>query len=88
MNITPADGARQISRLFVALVPEPVLRTAGTPVRFRGPLLWISEVLAGVGTEYVQGGGKVNDRLIIPLDLTMVVTGEEKSELESADLSS
>ena len=44
------------------------------------------DMIAGVGTEYIQGVGKVNGRLVILLDLTMVMTGEEKAELESADL--
>lgn len=44
------------------------------------------DMIAGVGTEYIQGVGKVNERLIILLDLTMVITGEEKSQLETADL--
>jgi purine-binding chemotaxis protein CheW len=46
------------------------------------------DMIAGIGTEYIQGVGKVNDRLIILLDLTMVITGEEKSQLESIELSS
>ncbi len=45
------------------------------------------DMIAGVGTEYIQGVGKVNDRLIILLDLTMVISGEEKTQLESTDLS-
>lgn len=44
------------------------------------------EMIAGVGTEYIQGVGKFNDRLIILLDLTMVMSGEEKAQLESAEL--
>lgn len=43
------------------------------------------EMIAGVGTEYIQGVGKMNDRLIIMLDLTMVITGEEKQQLEQVD---
>ena len=39
------------------------------------------EMIAGVGTEYIQGVGKLNDRLIIMLDLTMVMSGEEKQQL-------
>ncbi len=42
------------------------------------------EMIAGVGTEYIQGVGKLNDRLIIMLDLTMVISGEEKQQLEQA----
>lgn len=44
------------------------------------------DMIAGVGTEYIQGVGKVGDRLIILLDLTMVITGEEKAELDSIEL--
>jgi purine-binding chemotaxis protein CheW len=40
------------------------------------------EMVAGVGTEYIQGVGKMGERLIIMLDLTMVISGEEKSQLE------
>jgi purine-binding chemotaxis protein CheW len=39
-------------------------------------------MIAGVGTEYIQGVGKMNDRLIIMLDLSMVISGEEKHVLE------
>lgn len=45
------------------------------------------EMIVGAGTEYIQGVGKVNERLIILLDLTMVITGEEKSQLESVEIS-
>lgn len=44
------------------------------------------EMIAGVGTEYIQGVGKVGERLIILLDLTMVMSGEEKAQLETAEL--
>jgi len=46
------------------------------------------DMIAGVGTDYIQGVGKVDDRLVILLDLTMVISGEEKSALETADLAS
>ncbi len=45
------------------------------------------DMIASVGTEYIQGVGKVNDRLIILLDLTMVINGEEKAQLESVETS-
>lgn len=45
------------------------------------------EMIAGVGTEYIQGVGKVNERLIVLLDLTMVITGDEKAQLAAVDLS-
>ena len=43
------------------------------------------EMIAGVGTEYIQGVGKLNDRLIIMLDLTMVISGDEKRELDQLE---
>jgi len=43
------------------------------------------EMIAGVGTEYIQGVGKMNERLIILLDLTMVMSVEEKAQLETAN---
>lgn len=44
------------------------------------------EMIAGVGTEYIQGVGKMGDRLIIMLDLTMVMSGEEKQELQQVEV--
>ena len=44
------------------------------------------DMIAGVGTEYIQGVGKVGERLVILLDLTMVISGDEKNQLETADL--
>jgi purine-binding chemotaxis protein CheW len=43
------------------------------------------EMVAGVGTEYIQGVGKMGDRLIIMLDLTMVISSEEKQALETVE---
>lgn len=42
------------------------------------------EMIAGVDTEYIQGVGKIEDRLIILLDLAKVITGAERRELEHA----
>lgn len=44
------------------------------------------DMIAGVDTEYICGVGKVDDRLIILLDLAKVVTGSEKRELEAAEV--
>jgi len=41
------------------------------------------EMISGVGTEYIQGVGKLGDRLIIMLDLTMVISTEERQALET-----
>jgi purine-binding chemotaxis protein CheW len=43
------------------------------------------DMVAGVGTEYIAGVGKVNDRLIIMLDLAMVISHQEKQELVGID---
>lgn len=45
------------------------------------------EMVAGVGTEYIQGVGKMGERLIIMLDLTMVISSEEKQQLETVESS-
>lgn len=45
------------------------------------------DMIAGVGTEYIQGVGKVGDRLVILLDLTMVMSNEEKEQLEGIEAS-
>ncbi len=44
------------------------------------------EIVAGAGTEYISGVGKVGDRLIIMLDLKLVISGPEKQQLESSSL--
>jgi len=44
------------------------------------------EMVAGVGTEYIQGVGKLGERLIIMLDLTMVISTEEKQALETSSV--
>jgi chemotaxis signal transduction protein len=43
-------------------------------------------MIAGVGADYLQGVGKVGDRLIILLDLTMVISAPQRTELEDAPL--
>lgn len=43
------------------------------------------EMVAGVGTEYIQGVGKLGERLIIMLDLSMVISTEEKQQLETVE---
>ena len=43
------------------------------------------DMITGVGTEYIRGVGKIEDRLIILLDLARIISTAEKRELESAD---
>ncbi len=42
------------------------------------------EIIAGVDADYLQGVGKIGDRLIILLDLTMVISGTQRRDLEDA----
>jgi purine-binding chemotaxis protein CheW len=44
------------------------------------------DMITGVDTEYIRGVGKIEDRLIILLDLAKIITGSEKRELETADI--
>ncbi|GAC1659227.1 MAG: chemotaxis protein CheW [Vulcanimicrobiaceae bacterium] len=44
------------------------------------------EMIAGVGTEYISGVGKVGERLIILLDLQKVISTQEKQDLETLDV--
>jgi purine-binding chemotaxis protein CheW len=41
--------------------------------------------ITGVDTEYIRGVGKIEDRLIILLDLARVISNAEKRELESTE---
>ena len=44
------------------------------------------EMISGVDTEYIRGVGKLDERLIILLDLGKIVTGAEKRDLEVVEL--
>ncbi len=44
------------------------------------------EMIAGVGTEYISGVGKVSDRLVILLELQKVISIQEKQELEALEI--
>jgi purine-binding chemotaxis protein CheW len=43
------------------------------------------EMITGVDTEYIRGVGKIEDRLIILLDLARIISGAEKRELEASE---
>jgi purine-binding chemotaxis protein CheW len=43
------------------------------------------DLVAGVDTEYIRGVGKLDDRLIIMLDLARVISSAEKAELGKLD---
>ncbi len=44
------------------------------------------EMMTGVDTEYIRGVGKIEDRLIILLDLARIISSGEKREMETAEL--
>ncbi len=46
------------------------------------------EMLTGVDTEYIRGVGKVEDRLIILLDLARIISTSERRELETTEVES
>jgi purine-binding chemotaxis protein CheW len=43
------------------------------------------DLVAGVDSEYIRGVGKLDDRLIILLDLGRVISADETSELQKLD---
>lgn len=42
-------------------------------------------IAGGISTEYLTGVGKMNDRLLILLDMNKILNASEKAELEAAD---
>jgi purine-binding chemotaxis protein CheW len=44
------------------------------------------EMITGVDTEYIRGVGKIEDRLIILLDLAKIITGSERRELDATPI--
>ncbi len=44
------------------------------------------EMITGVDTEYIRGVGKIEDRLIILLDLARIISSGEKRELDAAEI--
>jgi purine-binding chemotaxis protein CheW len=44
------------------------------------------EMITGVDTEYIRGVGKIEDRLIILLDLARIISGAERRELEATEI--
>lgn len=73
----------EIGSKRVGIVVDSVSEVINIPLESVEPA---PDMIAGVGTEYIQGVGKVAERLIILLDLTMVINGEEKQQLETIDV--
>ena len=73
----------EIGTKRVGMVVDSVSEVLRLPVDQVEPA---PEMITGVETEYIRGVGKIEDRLIILLDLAKIITGSEKRELESSDV--
>jgi purine-binding chemotaxis protein CheW len=73
----------EIGAKRVGMVVDSVSEVLRLPVEHIEPA---PEMITGVETEYIRGVGKIEDRLIILLDLARIISGSEKRELESADV--
>ncbi len=73
----------EIGTKRVGMVVDSVSEVLRLPVDAIEPA---PDMISGVDTEYIRGVGKIDDRLIILLDLAKIVTGSEKRELETADI--
>jgi purine-binding chemotaxis protein CheW len=72
----------EIGTKRVGMVVDSVSEVLRLPVEDIEPA---PEMITGVDTEYIRGVGKIEDRLIILLDLARIISGSEKRELENAD---
>ena len=72
----------EIGAKRVGMVVDSVSEVLRLPVDQIEPA---PEMITGVDTEYIRGVGKIEDRLIILLDLARIISGAEKRELEASD---
>lgn len=85
-------AAREADKLTRVMVVDVDNRTIGFIVDAVSEVLRIPRstveptpsMVSSVNTEYISGVGKLEDRLLILLDLNRLLTGHEKSQLESA----
>jgi purine-binding chemotaxis protein CheW len=75
--VTEVGGKR------IGMVVDSVSEVLRLPVDAVEPA---PDMIAGIDTDYIRGVGKVDDRLIILLDLAKIITGAEKRELDTADV--
>ena len=73
----------EIGTKRVGMVVDSVSEVLRLPVDQIEPA---PEMISGVDTEYIRGVGKIDDRLIILLDLGKIVSGAERRELEATDV--
>jgi len=74
----------EIGTKRVGMVVDSVSEVLRLPVDQIEPA---PEMISGVDTEYIRGVGKIDDRLIILLDLARIISSGEKRELEAAEMS-
>ncbi len=72
----------EIGAKRVGMVVDSVSEVLRLPVEQVEPA---PEMLTGADTEYIRGVGKIEDRLIILLDLARIISGAEKHELDASD---
>jgi len=72
----------EIGTKRVGMVVDSVSEVLRLPVDQIEPA---PEMITGVDTEYIRGVGKIEDRLIILLDLARIISTTERRELEVAD---
>jgi purine-binding chemotaxis protein CheW len=85
-RIDPTKSTRivvtEIGNKRVGIVVDSVSEVLNIPVE---NVEDAPEMVAGVGTEYIQGVGKLGERLIIMLDLSKVISTEEKQQLDTVE---
>src|ERR1700716_2090691 len=72
----------EIGSKRVGMVVDSVSEVLRLPV---GQIEAAPDMISGVDTEYIRGVGKLEERLIILLDLARIISNAEKRELENAD---
>jgi purine-binding chemotaxis protein CheW len=72
----------EIGAKRVGMVVDSVSEVLRLPVDQIEPA---PDMITGVETAYIRGVGKIEDRLIILLDLGRIISGAEKRELEATD---
>ena len=73
----------EIGTKRVGMVVDSVSEVLRLPVDQIEPA---PEMITGVDTEYIRGVGKIEDRLIILLELGRIISTTERRELESAEV--
>ncbi len=86
-RIAPTKSTRiivtEIGTKRVGIIVDSALEVLHIPIE---SIEQAPEMISGVATDYLQGVGKVGGRLIILLDLTMVISGTQRRELEESTL--